>query len=31
MEGSVVGLEDYDLTAPTIDEPFSAEEGDLHR
>jgi hypothetical protein len=31
MEGSVVGLDGYDLTAPILEEPFSAEEGDLHR
>jgi prevent-host-death family protein len=31
MEGSVVGLEDYDLTEPILDESFSAEDGDLHQ
>jgi len=31
MKGSVVGLEDYDLTEPILDEPFSAETGDIHQ
>jgi len=31
MEGSVSGLENYDLTAPILDEPFLAENGELHQ
>ena len=30
MAGSVVGLDDIDLTEPMLDEPFSAESGVLH-
>jgi prevent-host-death family protein len=31
MEGSVSGLDNYDLTAPILDEPFLAEGGELHQ
>jgi prevent-host-death family protein len=31
MEGSVVGLDNYDLTEPILDEAFSAESGVLHQ
>jgi prevent-host-death family protein len=30
MEGSVVGLDNYDLTEPILDEPMLAERGILH-
>lgn len=30
MKGSVVGLDDFDLTEPILDERFSAEDGILH-
>ncbi|MDR3533338.1 MAG: type II toxin-antitoxin system prevent-host-death family antitoxin [Rhodopila sp.] len=30
MRGSVIIAEDVDLTAPVLDEPFTAETGDLH-
>lgn len=31
MRGSVLGLENVDLTAPVLDEAFDAESGILHR
>jgi prevent-host-death family protein len=31
MEGSVHGIDGYDLTAPVIDEPFSADNGKIHQ
>jgi prevent-host-death family protein len=31
MEGSVSGLENFDLTAPILDEPFLAEDGEFHQ
>jgi prevent-host-death family protein len=31
MKGSVVGLDDYDLTEPILDEAFLAEDGILHQ
>ena len=31
MEGSVSGLDNYDLTAPILDEPFLAESGEIHQ
>ncbi len=31
MEGSVSGLDNYDLTAPILDEPFLAESGKIHQ
>lgn len=31
MRGSVIGLEDVDLTAPVLDEALDAEGGILHR
>jgi len=30
LRGSVIIPDDADLTAPTLDEPFAAEAGDLH-
>jgi hypothetical protein len=30
MRGSVIIAKDVDLTAPVLDEPFTAEDGDLH-
>ncbi|HBK04684.1 MAG TPA: prevent-host-death protein [Acetobacteraceae bacterium] len=30
MRGSVIIADDVDLTAPILDEPFTAENGDLH-
>jgi prevent-host-death family protein len=30
MRGSVIIADDVDLTAPVLDEPFTAENGDLH-
>lgn len=31
MRGSVIGLEDVDLTSPVLDEEFLAEQGILHQ
>jgi hypothetical protein len=31
MRGSVIIPEDFDLTAPALDEPLDAERGILHR